>query len=68
MVPSDGLTKPMSILKSVVLPQPEGPKIDKNSPSLTPKETFLTASFVSYFLERLIISNFMFKLMSPFSK
>ena len=31
-LPDDGYSKPANILKRVVLPQPEGPNNEKNSP------------------------------------
>jgi hypothetical protein len=44
--PSVGSMKPAIIRRIVVLPQPEGPRIEKNSPSRTLKVTSLTARVV----------------------
>src|SRR4051812_19625633 len=41
--PTVGRSRPVTTLTSVVLPAPLGPTIDTNSPSLTLKETLLSA-------------------------
>ena len=41
--PSSGCSKPAIIRSDVVLPQPEGPSSERNSPFRTWKETALTA-------------------------
>ena len=41
--PSFGRTKPAIMRSVVVLPQPEGPRREKNSPSSTRSETSSTA-------------------------
>ena len=41
--PFSGFSKPAIILKSVVLPHPDGPNSEKNSPSFIPRHTLLTA-------------------------
>src|SRR2546429_5438695 len=41
--PSSGVSKPASMRKSVVLPQPLGPSSAKNSPARTSSETWSTA-------------------------
>ena len=48
--PAVGITKPAIILNVVVLPQPDGPKIEKNSPELILKSMPLTATLSSNFL------------------
>ncbi len=35
--PSDGSSNPAMVRKSVVLPQPDGPSSEKNSPSAMPR-------------------------------
>ncbi len=42
--PVSALTRPATIPSSVDLPQPEGPMIVQNSPSLTASETSASAS------------------------
>src|SRR5688572_13082298 len=43
MSPASGLSRPASSLRVVVLPQPEGPSREKNSPRAIAKETSCTA-------------------------
>ena len=43
MSPSDGSSKPAIMRISVVLPQPDGPRIEKNDPLFTLNETLETA-------------------------
>ena len=43
MRPESGRSKPPSILRSVVLPQPDGPRSEKNSPLPTESVTSFTA-------------------------
>ena len=43
MSPAEGVSKPAIIRISVVLPQPDGPRIEKNDPRGTPKLTSSTA-------------------------
>jgi hypothetical protein len=43
MAPSVGSSKPASMRRSVVLPQPEGPSREKNSPARTVTETWSKA-------------------------
>src|SRR6266511_3852067 len=45
--PLDAASNPPMIRKSVDLPQPEGPMIEKNSPALTSSETSVTATTCS---------------------
>ena len=42
-VPEVGSVKPAIILSRVVFPHPDGPRIEKNFPSSTSKETLSTA-------------------------
>src|SRR6266404_3433599 len=42
--PADGLRNPVSILKSVVFPEPLGPRIPNNAPWLTLRSTLSPAS------------------------
>ena len=44
MRPTSGRTKPAIMRSVVVLPQPDGPRREKNSPSSTRSETSSTAS------------------------
>src|ERR1700733_2805130 len=41
--PSEGSKNPEIVRSNVVLPQPEGPRIEKNSPPLISSVTFFTA-------------------------
>src|SRR5690242_19287361 len=43
--PRDGLSNPPIILRVVVFPQPLGPRIDRNSPASTARETSRTAEY-----------------------
>ncbi len=63
MFPDVGFSKPATILKVVVFPLPDGPRITKNSPSSISKFKFFTASNSPNFL--LTFSNFTF-ILSPF--
>ena len=45
--PPVGFIKPATMFSNVVLPQPEGPKTDKSSPSLQVKLTSFNASTAS---------------------
>ncbi len=55
-LPESGLIKPAIILKSVVFPQPEGPRSVKNSPFLILISTEISKS--SYFFSILFISRY----------
>jgi hypothetical protein len=44
MAPSVGVSKPAIILRVVVLPQPDGPSIEKNSPDPIEKSASATAT------------------------
>src|SRR5436190_20106596 len=55
--PAVGRSKPVTTLTSVVLPAPFGPTIETNSPSLSWKETSLSALNAPKLLETLIVSN-----------
>src|SRR5688572_18493394 len=54
--PPVGCSKPASMRRSVVLPQPEGPRREKNSPRLIAKETPSTAATVPKCLDTCLIS------------
>src|SRR5712671_3567128 len=55
--PAVGRNKPVATLTSVVLPAPFGPTIETNSPSLTWKETLLSALNTPKIFETLMVSN-----------
>src|SRR3979409_1900507 len=55
--PAVGRSRPVTTLTSVVLPAPFGPTIETNSPSLTWKETLLSALNAPKVFETLIVSN-----------
>ena len=59
MVPSVGFSKSAITLKNVVLPQPEGPRTDKSSPSLRVKLT----SFNAWAAKKSAINNHVAKTM-----
>src|SRR5439155_17221423 len=52
-----GRSRPVTTLTSVVLPAPFGPTIETNSPSLTWKETSLSALNAPKVFETLTVSN-----------
>src|SRR5664279_952346 len=56
MLPCDGDSKPASMRKIVVLPQPEGPRKVMNSPFSTEMEKSLTATWLPKCFCRLEIS------------
>lgn len=49
ILPEVGFSIPINIFNKVVFPQPEGPRIDKNSPSFTSK-LILSKTFFCYIL------------------
>lgn len=53
MVPAVGASKPAIIRSTVVLPEPDGPSIEKNSPSAISRSTPATASVLPKDLRRL---------------
>src|SRR5712691_2640582 len=55
MSPDSGVSRPAMHLKVVVLPQPDGPSIAKNSPSATSKLTSLTATTLPNRFTRFLI-------------
>src|SRR3954464_10942295 len=55
--PAVGRSRPVTTLTSVVLPAPFGPTIETNSPSLTWKETSLSALNAPKAFETLMVSN-----------
>src|SRR3954471_22186986 len=55
--PVVGRSSPVTTLTSVVLPAPLGPTIETNSPSLTWKETLLSALNTPKVFETLMVSN-----------
>src|SRR5258705_45746 len=55
--PAVGRSRPVATLTSVVLPAPFGPTIETNSPSLTWKETLLSALNAPKAFETLMVSN-----------
>src|SRR5258708_29387650 len=55
--PAVGRSRPVTTLTSVVLPAPFGPTIETNSPSLTWKETLLSALNTPKVFETLMVSN-----------
>ena len=58
--PLSAFSKPIRIRKSVVLPQPEGPKIERNSPSIRSKLTLFKTVLPAYVLVRFFTDNFLF--------
>src|SRR5574344_983901 len=64
MAPLSGEIKPAIILKRVVFPHPDGPKIEKNSPSFISKFIFFKTSIPSkfFFISTILISFFSNKL------
>src|ERR1700704_4035007 len=55
--PAVGRSRPVTTFTSVVLPAPFGPTIETNSPSLTWKETLLSALNTPKIFETLMVSN-----------
>src|SRR6476660_335305 len=55
--PAVGRSRPVATLTSVVLPAPFGPTIETNSPSLTWKETLVSALNAPKAFETLMVSN-----------
>lgn len=52
IIPSSGSNNPMRMRNVVVFPHPEGPRMDKNSPSRTSKVRLCSVSFPSKRLTR----------------
>ena len=51
ILPEVGVSIPINIFNKVVFPQPEGPRIDKNSPSFTSKLMLSKTVFLLYIKE-----------------